>query len=456
MRGYPPQRGFRVARAPAVRAVAATFAVGAPARSLTGALGGIKIPGPPPGSVAGAALAVGAAALYYYGPALIGGLFGPLAPPRAPARRVVNPNFVLIETRRGNGFGTIRPETIKTGYLAHARSSTYPPVGTSVAFFRPTAATNDHPDANLPFWMFQDPMSPVTVLNNWYLGVSTEIKQGPGITAGWNSFANEMKLYRNLTGSSQNASSSRPGAYGFPGIAPGSKRSNGGVSPSSGRGRGITAVPPGRAASPSRGRSPALTVPDVPPVDIAPPRGIGVSVTRGNATWTPAMGSGPEVKMQVSAAVAGIINATLGQFGEAVDLTRCVLYATGNTYFDARGREMVIPRSEWFAAIAMMAGVGRSVRTDRGNVRNRFAVHDARGFVTQDRRRITHAQAGYRLTQCVVTNWLQDMEQGLRSGLQARMQADMGLVAGPLTATTVIDWLQSGNPAYSGSLDLYL
>lgn len=193
-------------------------------------------------------------------------------------------------------------------------------------------------------------------------------------------------------------------------------------------------------------------IPDIPQVSPRTnERGVATAAEVGVIN---PMVPGLEVKAHASHATMRVIQMTAGQLGEAFDMTRCFMYATGNTYTTRSGAEKVIPKWQWSAALAEIAGqqpYGNKLRKHR-----RYTKYRDGAFVAADGKRVLSSQeVGTRLASCLL--WEQAQDIAIAKGSQKLQGAanKFGLHAGPLGVQSIYQALQ-GEMMYEGLFDLNL
>jgi len=161
-----------------------------------------------------------------------------------------------------------------------------------------------------------------------------------------------------------------------------------------------------------------------------------------------------EGKHWASTQMVKFINTWFGAGGEAIDLMRCLLFATGHTYKDASGKERVIPRSQWgevYGTERVRWAQNKSVRVDGAEaMSNRFLEpkrdrRDAYGNV------LTPRAMGTRAAECLFMNWLTDGLIAAHGRSAAAMARDIRINLGPLGVESQIGMMR-GDPAYAGLL----
>lgn len=198
-------------------------------------------------------------------------------------------------------------------------------------------------------------------------------------------------------------------------------------------------VGPGAGGVPGTAPPPAHTVPGI--------RGWGMTTT-GEVT-SPMGPPRTEMKTEATELVMQLISRTIGRTGEGIDVVRCIMFATGNTY-RSRGVEKAIPKWRWAEAVASLIGAGpyqigqRTVSTVRGT-----------NILTPDGRLLSPQQVAARLIRCLVSNEIEDRVIGAISHQLAQAGGDMFLTAGPFGIESILA-AANGDMPYSGAFDLGL
>lgn len=165
---------------------------------------------------------------------------------------------------------------------------------------------------------------------------------------------------------------------------------------------------------------------------------------------------GREIKGHATKRTMDLIANTVGQFGEAIDMTRCFMYASGNTYTDSRGREKVIPKSQWIDALGALAFGSATFSGHRGSARTikaRWSESTDEGLVTPSGKVLSWGDVGTRLAQCLITNHFEDMEIALRGKVTQSLASKGGLEIGPLGVESLLNALQGETP-YGGTFNV--
>lgn len=438
-RGYPtPGLGSRGARLPAARAIAL------PQLSASGVLRGvtrgrIQIPAPPSGSI----------------PAAIGILVVGYAlewlmqerPGEEPGRIFegggfqVNPALTYWGERQGSwydlpGYSEIARGKLKTFVVYDP--ARIPPTGLgppNTAHFKPE---NIGGPAGIPpgdWQMAAHPPGTIpTVFPNWWFGISTHLQTKRFISWGEErqNYANKIGIWYLDGGETESV----PGLEELPprAVIP--------WSPSTwrvGRGQGFV-------------RDTELVIPVITNPPKPGERGIEIGTPEKVNVLDPRR---PELKLQMTGRGYYIARSIISQMGEAIDVTRCLMFATGNTYFTRRGVEKVIPKWRWQGALEAL----RPAHVEsHGFAQTGPRVHSVlRGnnVITGAGKVLTPKDVSERLVKCLVLNFVGDRIIAQGSRALRSMGIDIGLTAGPFGVESLVEAARGGVP-YDGALRLEL
>jgi hypothetical protein len=202
------------------------------------------------------------------------------------------------------------------------------------------------------------------------------------------------------------------------------------------RGGGVVAGDPA-------GTVPGVTVPGLSTGPLS--RGVGID---GSGSLTAVFGPGREVKGGATAATMEVIRKSISEIGRGTEVMRCFVFATGNTYRTRSGVEKAVPKWRWAEALYALSFPGdpplgmqarRMVSRRRGDV-----------LITPDGRLLNQDQVAKRFALCMAANHLQDAVVGAWARSVASMGADIGLTAGPFGPQSLLS-AAGGAAPYQGA-----
>lgn len=445
--------------------------------TLGGGRGGLilpgKIPPPPSGALAGLGILLGLGLLLELGKQL-----WPVSPPGGviwPGKQEIHPGLIYRGRVRVPDSGGWTWDT-STGY-----SGAYLPVdamgvGTSdtlagrpnTAFFRPDRNTSYYAlpagtNPNPPNWMGTLAGFTITAVpNNYFYGRVREIRrknieQSPTLWR-W-TWQDEVDVWQNKSGASVAPEVVTPPVWVIP-LAPETwpvRHSGRGGVATGGRPTTVPGVviPPViivEETTPHTGSG--VTVPvavsDIP--EILPGRDRGIAVTTDGEVIHP-MTPMREVKTAAAPALYRMIMNTVGGIGEAIDVTRCFVYATGNTYVGRDGAERAVPKWRWLEAMEALVSGDQSLTAIRR--KKTVSVRVGSNIVTPDGRILTPEDVGRRLAGCLAANAAEDAIIGIHGQTVLKMQRDLRLTAGPFGFESLYGAALGGVP-YEDFVNLYL
>lgn len=451
--GYP--KNYRpVARAVAVAArYPVATGVARSAISIPNAAmlrGWPKVPAPHPALLIGAAsaLALGYALKWYQ---------GANPPASTPGKSNISSALTLWGGWQG-GVSEAPYTWVGTGAGEQAFRSPFQDIDYKYALFEPDDIITNLPDSwhkivDAPPVVF--PPYSGNIYGTPMLAVTTNIWRKYNGYAQWE-YLRRKDFYYNATAEAQEVRPIGPAVIHAPPLAPASRPPS---APAEAYDNGVRvpfglwwAVP--KTIQPDWYYEPAKTRPAAFPFasGAANVRGVGTQV--GVGTIASPMTPMREVKAAATAKTMKLISQTLGQLGEAFDATRCIMYATGNTYFGRDGKERAIPKRRWLEAMEELSG-NLGPRVKRGSARHMNAVFRDGSFITHDNRIISAKDAAARLAGCLVVNWFEDLVVAKQSQIIRDWQNKFGLTIGPFGVQSLTKLLQ-GEVAYEGLFDFNL
>lgn len=449
-RGYPDVGARRVATR--ATSVALSYQRAQPSLARLALGGGFKIPAPPSGAVLGAAIALAIGYAYRWYSSREGDAPTGKGLEKLPGGTIVNQDLTFIETRQASGWDAYGAYAYASdGYFKDGQVSSYGSL--TGAFFNPAKVGRVLKTAPPPTQHYKLPLTVTSVPNNWYIGYTREARRYWYInpTTNYYDYRHKIDIWRNETGVATPPLVEAPPEtlYTVP-VAPNTWKPSRPIliwTPSA-PGQQATTVETFDRPDKELEQNPPLYIPD--DIVTVPERGVGFYPETG-APAIP-MTPGPELKLSGSPGIVQLINKTIGQFGEAIDVTRCFMYATGNTYKTKSGLEKTIPKWRWREALIGLSNksgrpINFSPKRERG-----YSVNRDGNILTASGDILTPTDVAARLAQCLVVNELTDRMIAAQSKILSAMGKDLGLTVGPLGVQSIFQ-AATGNAPYEGVYD---